>query len=72
MKGNGWTQGKGFSFVMAIPVAALLVVAAKTGYDYRIGPAKGERADARTETYIAQHSAPFCAFEGVWYNWEDD
>ena len=21
---------------------------------------------------VAEHSGPFCAFEGVWYDWEDD
>src|SRR5215469_15103085 len=71
MKGNGRTQG-GFSFVMAVFVAALIIVAAKTAYDYRNAPVKGALADAQTETYFADHSGPFCAFEGVWYDWEDD
>jgi hypothetical protein len=72
MKGNGRTQGKGFSYVMALLMATLLIVAAKTVYDYRNGPIRGALADAQTETYFAEHSGPFCAFEGVWYDWEHD
>jgi hypothetical protein len=72
MKGNGRTRGKGFSYVMALLMAAPLVVAAKTVFDYRNGPVKGALADARTETYLAEHSGPFCTFEGVWYDWEHD
>jgi hypothetical protein len=68
MKGKGRTQGKGFSYVMAVAMAALLIVAAKTISDYRNGPV----ADARTETYFAEHSGPFCALEGVWHDWEED
>jgi hypothetical protein len=34
-------------------------------YGHRNGP-----ADA--ETYLAEHSKPFCAFEGAWYDWEQD
>jgi hypothetical protein len=70
MKGNG--QGKGFRYVMAAAMVALLIVAAKTVYDYRSDSIEGAQADARTATYFAAHSVPFCAFEGVWYNWEDD
>src|SRR5262249_14965337 len=40
--------------------------------DYRNVPIKDALADARTETYFAEHSEPFCAFEGVWYDWEQD
>jgi hypothetical protein len=50
MKGNSRTQGKGFSCVMAILVAALLILAAKTAYDYWNYwdiPVKGAHADAR-------------------------
>ena len=72
MKGKGRIQGKGFGYVMAVGMAALLIVAAKTGYDYRNGLIKGALADARIETYFAEHSGPFCAFEGVWYDWEQD
>ena len=72
MKGKGRTQGKGFSYVMAIAMAALLIVAAKSVFDYRNGPVKRAHADARTQTYFAEHSGPFCAFEGVWYDWEQD
>jgi len=69
MNGN---PGKGFSYVMAIGMAALLVLTAKTFSDDRDDWAKGLQADARTATYFAEHSGPFCAFEGIWYDWEDD
>ena len=69
MKGKSGTQGKGFAYVMAVPVAVLLIVAATTVYDYRNGPIKRAHAVAGTETYSAE---PFCAFEGVWHDWEDD
>jgi hypothetical protein len=72
MKGKGRTQGKGFSYVVAVAMAALVIVAAKTASDYWNDWVKGAHADARTETYFAEHSGPFCAFEGVWYDWEDD
>src|ERR1700755_1217488 len=70
MTGKDRTQGKGFGYVMAVPMAALLIVAAKTVYDYGSAPFKG--ADARTETTFAEHSVPFCVMEGVWNNWEED
>ena len=57
---------------MAVLMAAPLIVAAKTVYDYRKAPVESALADARTQTYFAGHSVPFCAFEGVWYDWEDD
>ena len=72
MKGEGRTQGKGFSYVVAVAMAALVIVAAKTASDYWDDWVKGPLVDARTETYFAAHSGPFCAFEGVWYDWEDD
>jgi hypothetical protein len=72
MKGKGWTQGKGFSYVMAVPMAALVIVAATNVYDYRSHWVKKAHANARTEAYVAEHAGPFCAFEGVWYDWEDD
>ena len=72
MKGEGRTQGKGFSYVVAVAMAALVIVAAKTASDYWNDWVKGAHADARTEAYFAAHSRPFCAFEGVWYDWEDD
>ena len=72
MKGKGRTQAKGFNFLMAVAMAALVIVAAKTASDYWSDWVKGALADARTETYLAEHSRPFCAFEGVWYDWEDD
>src|SRR5215475_14777215 len=66
------TQGKGFNYVVAVAMAALVIVAAKTASDYRNDLVKGALADARLETYFAAHSGPFCAFEGVWYDWEQD
>ena len=72
MKGKGRTQGKGFSYVVAVAMAALVIVAAKTASDYWNDWVKGALVDARTETYFAAHSGPFCAFEGVWYDWDDD
>ena len=73
MKGNSQTQGKGFSCVMAVLVAAMLILAAKTAYDYWYywnGPVTSVLADA--EAYLAGRSAPFCTFEGVWHDWERD
>ena len=72
MTGKGLPQGNGFILVMAVLMAAPLIVAAKTVYDYRKAPVESALADARTQTYFAGHSVPFCAFEGVWYDWEDD
>jgi hypothetical protein len=69
---NGRARENGFSNVMAVLMAALLIVAAKTVYDYRNGPVESALADARTEAYFAEHPGPFCAFEGVWYDWEHD
>jgi hypothetical protein len=62
----------GFNSVVAVGMAALFIVAAKTADDYRNAWVKAAHADARTEAYFAEHSGPFCAFEGVWYDWEDD
>ena len=64
-------QGNGFGYLMALGVAVLLSVAAKTVYDYRNDPFKGHTG-ARTATYSAEQSGPFCVMEGVWHNWEDD
>jgi hypothetical protein len=72
MKGKGQTQRKGFGYVMAVPMAALLFVAAMTVYDYTNAPFKRAHAGARTETYSAEQSGPFCVMEGVWHNWEED
>ena len=72
LKGNGRTQGIGFSCVMAVLVAALLILAAKTVYDYKIGSITGALADATAEAYFAKRSGPFCTFEGVWHDWERD
>ena len=68
MKGKGRTQGTGFAYVMAVPMAGLLIMVAMIIYDYRNDPFKG----ARTDTYFAEQSGPFCLMEGVWHNWEDD
>src|SRR5208282_2071597 len=68
----GGTQAKGFSYVMAVAMVALLIVAAMIVYGYGNGPVKAAQADARIEAYFAKHSGPFCAFEGVWYDWEQD
>jgi hypothetical protein len=74
--GKGRTQGKGISYLMAVALVALLIVWAKTGYDYSNGLLKAAQAnatiEARIEAYFAKHSEPFCAFEGVWYDWEQD
>ena len=69
MKGNGQTQGKGFGYVMAVPMAAFLFVAAMTVYDYTNAPSNRAHAGA---TYSAEQSGPFCVMEGVWHNWEED
>ena len=71
MKGNGRTQGKGFNCVVAVLVAALLILAAKTAYDYW-SYWNVPRKDAKAEAYFAQRSGPFCTFEGVWHDWEHD
>ncbi len=73
MKGKRRTQGKGFSYMMAAAMAALFILAAKTASDYWNDWVKGAaHADARTEAYFAAHPGRFCAFEGVWYDWDDD
>src|SRR5215471_7910997 len=58
-------------FLMAVLVAALLVLAAKTVYDYR-DDVTGALVDATAEAYFAERSRPFCTFEGVWHDWERD
>jgi hypothetical protein len=72
LKGNDRTQGKGFSCVMAVLAAALLIVAAKTAYDYRNTPIKDALADVKAAQYFVEHPGPFCTFEGIWYDWERD
>ena len=71
-KGKGQAQGKGFGYVMAVPMAVLLIVAANGVYDYRNASVKSAQADARKATYFAEQSGSFCVMEGVWHNWEDD
>jgi hypothetical protein len=70
MKGNGRTQGKGFGYVIALPMAVMVGAAGMTVYDYGNAPFQG--ANARTATYLAEQSGPFCLMEGVWHDWEDD
>ena len=65
MKGKGRTQRKGFGYVMAAPMAVLLIVAAMTVYDYGNALFKSAQANARAETYFAEQSGPFCLMEGV-------
>ena len=72
MKGKGRTQGKAFSYLMAVAMAAPLIVPVKAVYDYGTGSVKAAPANARIEAYFAMHSRPFCEFEGVWYDWEQD
>jgi hypothetical protein len=71
LKSSGGTQGKGFSCVMAVLVAAMLILAAKTAYDYW-NHWKVPFNDANAKAYSAGRSAPFCTFEGVWHDWERD
>jgi len=66
------SQHIGFNCVVAAGMAALFIVAAKTADDFRNDWVKPARADARTEAYFVAHSGPFCAVEGVWYDWDDD
>jgi len=70
MKGKGQTQRKGFGYVVAVPIAVMLIVAAKAAYDYGNAPFKG--TNARPATYYAEPSEPFCLMEGVWHDWEED
>ena len=58
--------------MVAVGMAALFILAAKTASDYWNDWVKGAEADARTEAYLAERSAPFCTFEGVWQDWERD
>jgi len=72
---KGKTQGKGFGYVMAVPMAVLLFVAAMAVYDYRhdpFGNARFQGINATPATYFAEPSEPFCLMEGVWHDWEDD
>ena len=71
-RGKGRTRGKGFGYVMAVPMAVFLIVAAMTIYDYRNAAFKGAKADASIAAYFAEQSGRFCLMEGVWHNWEDD
>ena len=55
-------------YVMALPVAVLLIVAATN--EYRRDPFAV--ANAAASAYSAEQFGPFCVMEGVWHNWEDD
>jgi hypothetical protein len=46
MKSKGRTQGKGFSYMMAVAMAALFILAAKTASDYWNDWVKGAEAHA--------------------------
>jgi len=59
---------KGFGYVMAVPMAVLLVGAAMSIYDYRKAPFRGTSS---LQTYFAEPSERFCVMEGVWHNWEE-
>jgi hypothetical protein len=75
MKGKSQTQGKGFGYLMAVPIAVLVFLAAKTVYDYAYTPfgyARFQGITARPATYLAEPSEPFCLMQGVWHNWEKD
>jgi hypothetical protein len=72
VKGEDRTRKRAFISVMALLVAALLIVAAKTAYDYGNAPLKDALADAQVEQYFAEHPGTFCTFEGVWQDWEHD
>ena len=75
MKRKGHAQGKGFGYVMAVPAAVLLIVAAITAYDYANAPfgnARLQGINAKPATYVAEPSEPFCLMEGVWHDWEKD
>jgi hypothetical protein len=72
MKGSVQIQKKGLGYVIAVLMAALLILGAKVASDYRNAPVKRAIADAKTQIYFAEHPGPFCAFEGVWYDWERD
>lgn len=65
-------HGNAFGYVIALPVAALIIAFAVTAYDYGNALFKGARANAKAETFSAEHSGSFCVMEGVWHNWEDD
>ena len=72
MKGNGPTQGKGFGYVMAAPIAVFVMVVGMTVYDYRNAPFNGAYGDVKTAAYSAEQPKSFCVIEGVWHNWEED
>ena len=64
-----------FGYVMAVPVAVLLIVVAKTVFDdwnAPFGNARFQGINARPATYFAEPSEPFCLMEGVWHDWEKD
>jgi hypothetical protein len=72
MKPDGRTQGHSFKYGIAIFMAALLILAANAVSDYRKAQEKEAGSEAKRAAYFAGHSRPFCALEGVWYDWERD
>jgi hypothetical protein len=72
MNNQGQTQGRAFGYVIAVPIAALVISIAMTVQDYKNAPFKGAKGVVRTAAYSAEQSAPFCVMEGVWHNWEED
>jgi hypothetical protein len=72
VKAEDRTRKRAFISVMALLVAALFIVAAKTAYDYGNAPLTDALADAKVEQYFAEHPGPFCVLEGVWHDWERD
>jgi hypothetical protein len=72
LKSPDQTRRRSVITVMGVLLAALLIGAAKTAYDYTDAPLKDALADAKVDQYYAEHPGPFCTFEGVWHDWERD
>ena len=73
MNGKEQTQGKVFGYVIAVPIAALVISAGMTVHEYWNAAFKGGvHAVVGTAGYPAVQSGPFCVMEGVWHNWEED
>jgi hypothetical protein len=69
---NRHGKRKVLSCALAASVAALLIVAGRSVYDYWDAPVEEALAEAKAELYFAKHPGPFCTFEGVWFDWERD
>jgi hypothetical protein len=73
LEGADQTRRRDFIRVIGgLLTAALVIVASKTTYDYENTPVKDAFGDAMASLYLAQHSQPFCTFQGVWEDWERD